>query len=115
MRILLINNAIGALIAGIAAAFVWTLPSPWQWAMLATLGVSMLGAQTLFIQALRARRCQLRRAVLLHDAGFAALYDMALFGDWPDAFSQLGIAIVLAGVMLSPGASGAFGRRAGPA
>jgi drug/metabolite transporter (DMT)-like permease len=31
---------------------------------------------------------------------FAALYDMALFGDRPDLWSRLGIAIILAGVML---------------
>ena len=86
LRILVINNAIGALIAAIAAAFVWTLPSPSQWAMLAALGFSMLGAQALFIQALRAADASYVVPFFYTTLVFAALYDMALFGDWPDAF-----------------------------
>jgi drug/metabolite transporter (DMT)-like permease len=100
LRILLINNAMGALIAAIAAAFVWTAPSPLQWAMLAALGISMLGAQVLFIQALRAADASYVVPFFYTTLVFAALYDMALFGDWPDLWSQLGIAIILAGAML---------------
>ena len=100
MRILLINNAIGALIAVIAAAFVWSQPSPMQWAMLATLGISMLGAQALFIQALRVADASYVVPFFYTTLVFAAIYDMALFGDWPDLWSQLGIAIILAGAML---------------
>jgi drug/metabolite transporter (DMT)-like permease len=100
MRILVINNALGALIAAIAAAFVWIAPSPSQWAMLATLGFSMLAAQALFIQALRAADASYVVPFFYTTLVFAAVYDMALFGDWPDLFSQLGIAIILAGAML---------------
>jgi drug/metabolite transporter (DMT)-like permease len=100
LRILLINNAIGALIAAAAAAFVWTRPSPAQWAMLAMLGISMLGAQALFIQALRGADASYVVPFFYTTLVFAALYDMALFGDWPDLWSQLGIAIILAGAML---------------
>jgi drug/metabolite transporter (DMT)-like permease len=100
LRILLINNAIGALLAAIAAAFVWRAPSPAQWAMLAVLGVSMLGAQALFIQALRAADASYVVPFFYTTLVFAALYDLALFGDWPDLFSQLGIAIIVAGAML---------------
>ena len=100
LRILLINNAIGALIAAAAAAFVWTRPSPVQWAMLAMLGVSMLGAQALFIQALRGADASYVVPFFYTTLVFAALYDMALFGDWPDLWSRLGIAIILAGAML---------------
>jgi drug/metabolite transporter (DMT)-like permease len=100
LRILLINNAMGALIAATAAAFVWTAPSPLQWAMLAALGISMLGAQVLFIQALRAADASYVVPFFYTTLVFAALYDMALFGDWPDLWGQLGIAIILAGAML---------------
>jgi drug/metabolite transporter (DMT)-like permease len=100
MRILLINNAIGATIAATAAAFIWVAPSPSQWAMLAILGISMLGAQALFIQALRIADASYVVPFFYTTLVFAALYDMALFGDWPDPFSQLGIAIILAGAML---------------
>jgi drug/metabolite transporter (DMT)-like permease len=100
MRILLINNAMGALIATIAAAFVWIAPSPSQWVMLAALGMSMLGAQALFIQALRVADASYVVPFFYTTLVFAALYDMALFGDWPDLWSQLGIAVILAGAIL---------------
>jgi drug/metabolite transporter (DMT)-like permease len=100
MRILLINNAMGAVIAAIAAAFVWIPPSPTQWGMLAALGMSMLGAQALFIQALRAADASYVVPFFYTTLVFAALYDMALFGDWPDPWSQLGIAVIVAGAML---------------
>jgi drug/metabolite transporter (DMT)-like permease len=100
LRILLINNAMGALIAAAAAAFVWTLPSPAQWAMLAALGISMLAAQVLFIQAMRVADASYVVPFFYITLVFAALYDMALFGDWPNLWSQLGIAIILAGAML---------------
>jgi drug/metabolite transporter (DMT)-like permease len=100
LRILLINNGMGALIALIVAAFVWRAPGPAQWAMLALLGVSMLGAQALFIQALRVADASYVVPFFYTTLVFAALYDLALFGDRPDAFSQLGIAIIVAGAML---------------
>jgi drug/metabolite transporter (DMT)-like permease len=100
LRILVINNATGALIAAVAAAFVWIPPSPSQWAMLAALGISMLGAQVLFIQALRHADASYVVPFFYTTLVFAALYDMALFGDRPDLSSRLGIAIILAGVML---------------
>jgi drug/metabolite transporter (DMT)-like permease len=100
LRILLINNAIGALIAVTAAAFVWTGPTPTQWTMLAVLGISMLGAQALFIQAMRAADASYVVPFFYTTLIFAAVYDVALFGDWPDLWSQLGIAIILAGAGL---------------
>jgi drug/metabolite transporter (DMT)-like permease len=68
--------------------------------MLAILGISMLGAQALFIQALRIADASYVVPFFYTTLAFAAVYDMALFGDWPDPFSQLGIAIILAGAML---------------
>ncbi len=100
LRILLINNGMGALIAVVVAALVWRAPSPAQWAMLALLGFSMLGAQALFIEALRVADASYVVPFFYTTLVFAALYDLALFGDAPDAFSQLGIAIIVAGAML---------------
>jgi drug/metabolite transporter (DMT)-like permease len=100
LRILVINNAMGAAVAALAAAFVWTAPSPAQWAMMATLGISMLGAQSLLLQAMRAADASYVMPFFYTTLVFAAAYDMVLFGDWPDLWSQLGIAIILAGTML---------------
>jgi drug/metabolite transporter (DMT)-like permease len=100
LRILLINNSMGAAIAITTAAFVWIAPSPTQWVMMAVLGVSMLGAQILLIQAMRAADASYVMPFFYTTLVFAAVYDVALFGEWPDFLSQLGIVIIVTGAML---------------
>jgi drug/metabolite transporter (DMT)-like permease len=99
LRILLINNAMASLLGVVAASFVWITPSPVQWLMMAGLG-SMLGAQILFIQAMRAADASYVMPFFYATLVFAALYDVALFGEWPDLWSQIGIAIIVSGAML---------------
>jgi drug/metabolite transporter (DMT)-like permease len=99
MRILLINNAMASLIAVFAASFVWITPTPIQWLMMAGLG-GMLGAQVLFIQAMRAADASYVMPFFYATLVFAALYDLALFGEWPGLWSQLGVVIIIAGAML---------------
>jgi drug/metabolite transporter (DMT)-like permease len=99
LRILLINNAMASLLGVVAASFVWITPSPVQWLMMAGLG-SMLGAQILFIQAMRATDASYVMPFFYATLVFAALYDVALFGEWPDLWSQIGIAIIVSGAML---------------
>jgi drug/metabolite transporter (DMT)-like permease len=99
MRILLINNAMASLFGVVAASFVWIMPSPIQWLMMAGLG-SMLGAQILSIQAMRAADASYVMPFFYATLVFAALYDVALFGEWPDLWSQLGIAIIVAGAIV---------------
>ena len=53
LRILLINNSLGALVACSAAMFFWVAPNRWQWLMLAAIGAIMVLAQTCTIQAMR--------------------------------------------------------------
>jgi drug/metabolite transporter (DMT)-like permease len=100
LRILIINNGMGALIAVAAAAFVWTWPTPTQWIMLALLGLVMACAQGLFIQAMKAAEASHVVSVSYTTLVFAAIYDLAVFGDWPDAASLTGMLIILAGVTL---------------
>jgi drug/metabolite transporter (DMT)-like permease len=100
LRILIINNAMGAAIAAIAAAFYWTSPTPAQWIMLALLGLIMACAQGLFIQAMKGVEAGHVVPVSYTTLVFAALYDVAAFGDWPDAVSLVGMLVILAGVML---------------
>jgi drug/metabolite transporter (DMT)-like permease len=83
----------------VAASFVWIMPSPIQWLMMAGLG-SMLGAQILSIQAMRAADASYVMPFFYATLVFAALYDVALFGEWPDLWSQLGIAIIVAGAIV---------------
>lgn len=50
--ILVVNNASGVCIAGLAVVWVWVWPTPAQWALLATLGCAMSVAQTCFDNAM---------------------------------------------------------------
>lgn len=100
VRILFINNAIGTAISITAALFVWRDPNAQQWAMLAILGVSMVGAQALFIQALKVADASYVIPFFYATLLFATLYDFALFGELPDALGALGAVIIVAGALL---------------
>lgn len=100
LRILLINNSIGALISAIAAIFVWIMPSPTQFLLLALLGVSMACGQSLFIQSMRNAEASFVIPFSYSTLIFATVYDFTLYGEFPDALSQLGAAIIVAGAIL---------------
>jgi drug/metabolite transporter (DMT)-like permease len=68
--------------------------------MLALLGLIMACAQGLFIQAMKGVEAGHVVPVSYTTLVFAALYDVAAFGDWPDAVSLVGMLVILAGVML---------------
>ena len=114
IRILLVNNAIGAAIAVTAAAFVWIAPSPAQWAMLALLGVTMASAQALFIQAMKGVDASYVVPFFYSTLVFAALYDAVLFTEWPDGISQIGAAVIVAGAILLAWREGRRRRRSRP-
>ena len=102
MRILIINNLMGSLIAIIAVLFVWLPPSPHQWGLLIALGGIMVSGQALFIQSMKRGEASVVMPAFYFVLVFAALYDMAIFGVWPNAFAVLGAAmIVLSAMMLS--------------
>lgn len=100
LRILFINNTIGAALSATAAAFVWVAPSPAQWGMLAVLGAIMVTAQSLFILALRRTDASYAIPFFYATLLFAGLYDFALFGDTPDAVSIGGMVLVVAGALV---------------
>jgi len=100
LRILAINNALGAAIAVAVASVVWIWPSPTQWALLAAIGVVMVTAQAMFIQALRRGDASFVVPLFYATLVFAALYDLAVFGEIPTALSGLGAALIVAGAVL---------------
>lgn len=99
-QILLINNAIGLVIATLAALFVWQWPSPTQWVLLAAIGLMMATAQSLFIQGMRRADASFAMPFSYATLIYATLYDFAVFGVVPDALSVYGAAIILAGGVL---------------
>ena len=100
VRILLINNGFGVLISLTAASFVWIMPSPTQFALLALLGFTMVIAQSLFIQGMRNAEASYVISFSYTALIFAGVYDYLLFGDFPDSYSQLGAAIIVGGAIL---------------
>jgi len=102
MRILIINNLMGSLIAVTAAVFVWVSPTPLQWGLLIALGGIMVSGQSLFIQSMKRGEASLVIPTFYFVLVFAALYDLALFGVLPSSFAFVGsMMIVLSAVMLS--------------
>ena len=98
--ILTSNNAMGAVLSGSAAAFVWVAPSPAQWGMLAILGATMVTAQSLFLFALRRTDASYAIPFFYATLFFAGIYDFALFGDAPDTVSIGGMVLVVSGALV---------------
>lgn len=99
-QILLVNNAIGLVIASLAVIPVWIAPTPAQWAALAGIGVLMAMAQTCFVNAMARADASFVAPFFYAALVFAALYDALAFNVLPDATSLLGATIILTGAGL---------------
>lgn len=100
LQVLLINNAIGMLIASAAVLPVWQMPSPAQWAALVALGLLMACAQACFINGMARADASFVAPFSYATLIFAALYDFLGFGVAPDAVTLLGAAIILTGAVV---------------
>lgn len=100
LQILWINNGIGLTVATLAVIWVWTPPTPAQWAALATLGFMMALAQTCFIQSMKRADASFAVPFSYATLVFAGLYDFAVFGVIPVTTSLIGAAIIIAGGVL---------------
>ena len=99
-QILLVNNALGWLLASTAVIPVWTAPTPAQWGALAALGLLMAAAQACFVNAMARADASFVTPFSYLTLIFAAGYDAAIFGVWPDGVSVLGAATIVAGAAL---------------
>jgi drug/metabolite transporter (DMT)-like permease len=100
MRILLVNNAMGATVAGLAALAVWQAPSAAQWAALAAIGAMMVTGQAFYLGAMRAADASFVAPLFYLTLAYAALFDFAVFGTLPDAVSLTGALVLVAGAGL---------------
>lgn len=100
MRILLINNFFGAVIATSVALFFWQPPTPQQWFLLAVLGLAMVCAQRLFIQAMKSGDASLVMPVFYSALLFATLYDFVIFDVLPGPVAAAGAGLIVCGVLL---------------
>ena len=88
------------MIAGTAAAAVWTGVSAQQWLLLAMLGIAMVSAQALFIQALRRTDASFAVPLFYLTLVFAAAYDFALFGQGLATATVIGATLIVAGAVV---------------
>lgn len=100
LRILLINNAMGAAIALSVALSLWQMPSAQQWGFMALLGVVMVCGQALFIQTMKRAEASAVLPVFYSVLVFAALYDRVLFGVTPALSAILGAGLIVSGALL---------------
>ncbi|MDG3042075.1 DMT family transporter [Roseicyclus marinus] len=100
LQILVVNNSMGLAIATCAVVWVWQPPTAAQWAGMVGIGVIMACAQGFFITALARADASFITPFSYLTLVFAALYDAALFGVIPTAFSLGGAATIIAGAAL---------------
>ncbi|MEM8653420.1 MAG: DMT family transporter [Pseudomonadota bacterium] len=98
--ILLTNNGLGLVIAGIAVSFVWAAPTWTQWLLLAGIGCAMAAAQSCFVNAMARADASFVAPFSYGTLIFAALYDVMFYGVIPDAITILGASIIIAGALL---------------
>jgi drug/metabolite transporter (DMT)-like permease len=100
LTVLAINNALGSLIAGTAACFVFVVPSWQQLMTMAAIGVVMIIGQALAVQALRVGEASALAPFYNSTLIWAALIGLALFGEVPAWHFYLGAALIAAGGLL---------------
>jgi drug/metabolite transporter (DMT)-like permease len=100
LQILWINNTIGVIIASLAVLPIWQMPTPEQWAALATLGLLMACAQACFVNGMARGDASFVAPFSYATLIFAALYDFMGFNVVPDSITLLGAGIILAGAAI---------------
>ena len=100
MRILLINNGIGATVSIIVASFVWSPPGAEQWVLLVALGAFMVSGQALYIQSMKRGAASQVAPAFYSVLLFATLYDFIIFGVLPVFLAVVGAILILVGVVM---------------
>ena len=99
IRILIVNNAIGAAISVLAAMAVWQMPSPQAWLLLALLGAVMVSGQAMFIQAVKNGAVGVIMPLFYSTLLFAALYDAVIFQTQHGLALWLGAGLIIAAAL----------------
>ncbi len=97
MRILMINNLIGAIISIAVIGFVWQTPTAAQWLLIGVIGSLMLLVQVTNILALQRSDASFVAPFWFATPAFAALYDYLVFSQVISTPSGLGILLIIGG------------------
>ncbi|MEL7262920.1 MAG: DMT family transporter [Pseudomonadota bacterium] len=98
--ILIVNNALGVVISGLAVLWVWQAPTAQQWALMAGVGCAMAAAQACFVNAMARADASYVAPFSYATLIFAAIYDVVFYGVIPDAITLAGAGIIIAGAAL---------------
>ena len=98
--ILVVNNALGVALSGLAVLWVWQMPTPSQWALMAGVGCAMAAAQAFFVNAMARADASYVAPFSYATLIFAALYDVVFYDVVPDAVTLTGAGIIVAGAAL---------------
>ena len=100
LRILVINNAIGAILSLTVASFVWVWPTGLQWGLLVALGVIMVSGQAFFIQSMKRAEASFVVPAFYTLLVFAAIYDFIFFQTIPVPAAIIGATLIVSGAII---------------
>lgn len=116
LRILAISNGFGTVLSLTAASLVFEAPTLHQTGSLALLGLSMLSAQVLFVNAMQRSDASAVAPFLYLVPLYAAAYDWLLFSEAITLISAIGVATIITGAaMLAARERPPFGDSSQPA
>jgi drug/metabolite transporter (DMT)-like permease len=95
VTILLINNALGALMALALAFPVLSWPSVAQWPLLAGVGIAMVTGQLIFVRAMAVGEANFLAPYYYSNLLYAALFGFLFFGELPQWTSYVGAALIV--------------------
>ena len=100
LKILFINNLIGAIISLAVVTFVWIQPTWQQWIGLSLIGVLMIGVQVANVMALRLGDASFIAPFWYATPIFAAVYDYFVFRHIISSWSTVGILMIVTGGLI---------------
>ena len=97
LRILLVNNLVGAAISACVVGFVWQSPSAAQWLLIVLIGALMIGVQATNILAMQRGDASFVAPFWYATPAFAAVYDYLVFRQGVALASAIGILLIVTG------------------
>lgn len=87
---------VGTLASSLAVPFFWVTPDAWGWALLVAIGISAATAHLVLIQAYRHAPASVIAPLHYLDIVWGSVLGLVVFGDFPDALTWVGIAVIVA-------------------
>lgn len=93
------TTLMGALIASVAAFFVWQQPTPQQWLLMALLAAIAAFGHFLIVKAYDHAEASLLAPLAYTEMIMAVTLGWFVFGDFPDGWTFVGVAILIASAL----------------